>query len=37
MLNQFFILAKAFRSELLPQDADDEPASVLLKHIEGER
>ncbi|MBD2357031.1 restriction endonuclease subunit S [Tolypothrix sp. FACHB-123] len=35
-LNQS-ILAKAFRGELLPQDPDDEPASVLLKRIRAER
>jgi type I restriction enzyme S subunit len=27
------ILAKAFRGELVPQDSDDEPASVLLERI----
>jgi type I restriction enzyme S subunit len=27
------ILAKAFRGELVPQDPNDEPASVLLKRI----
>lgn len=27
------ILAKAFRGELVPQDPDDEPASILLKRI----
>ena len=27
------MLAKAFRGELVPQDPDDEPASVLLEHI----
>jgi type I restriction enzyme S subunit len=27
------ILAKAFRGELVPQDPNDEPASVLLEHI----
>jgi type I restriction enzyme S subunit len=27
------ILAKAFRGELVPQDSDDEPASVLLSRI----
>jgi len=27
------ILAKAFRGELVPQDPNDEPASVLLQHI----
>ncbi|TBR56551.1 hypothetical protein B4U84_29215 [Westiellopsis prolifica IICB1] len=31
------ILAKAFRGELVPQDPDDEPASVLLEHIRAER
>lgn len=30
-------LAKAFRGELVPQDPDDEPASVLLEHIRAER
>lgn len=29
------ILAKAFRGELVPQDPNDEPASVLLKRIRG--
>jgi type I restriction enzyme S subunit len=28
------ILAKAFRGELVPQDPNDEPASVLLKRIQ---
>jgi len=31
------ILAKAFRGELVPQDPNDEPASVLLKRIKAER
>lgn len=31
------ILAKAFRGELVPQDPNDEPASVLLEHIQAER
>lgn len=31
------ILAKAFRGELVPQDAADEPASVLLDRIRAER
>jgi type I restriction enzyme S subunit len=31
------ILAKAFRGELLPQDPNDEPASVLLERIRAER
>ncbi len=31
------ILAKAFRGELVPQDPNDEPASVLLKRIQAER
>jgi type I restriction enzyme, S subunit len=30
------ILAKAFRGDLLPQDPNDEPASVLLERIHGE-
>jgi type I restriction enzyme S subunit len=30
------ILAKAFRGELVPQDENDEPASVLLARIEAE-
>ena len=29
------ILAKAFRGELVPQNPDDEPASVLLERIRG--
>jgi len=31
------ILARAFRGELLPQDPDDEPASVLLDRIRAQR
>jgi type I restriction enzyme S subunit len=31
------LLAKAFRGELVPQDADDEPAEELLKRIKAER
>jgi len=31
------ILAKAFRGELVPQDANDEPASVLLERIKAHR
>jgi type I restriction enzyme S subunit len=31
------ILAKAFRGELVPQDFNDEPASVLLEHIRAEQ
>ena len=31
------ILAKAFRGELVPQDANDEPASVLLERIKADR
>lgn len=31
------ILAKAFRGELVPQDPKDEPTSVLLERIRGER
>jgi len=30
------ILAKAFRGELVPQDPNDEPASVLLKRMKGD-
>ena len=31
------ILTKAFRGELVPQDPDDEPASVLLERIRAQR
>lgn len=31
------ILAKAFRGELVSQDSNDEPASVLLEQIKGEK
>jgi type I restriction enzyme S subunit len=31
------ILAKAFRGEIVPQDPNDEPASVLLERIKAER
>src|SRR5262249_8031688 len=31
------LLARAFRGELVPQDANDEPASVLLEHIRKQR
>src|SRR5262249_15375968 len=31
------VLAKAFRGELVPQDPNDEPASVLLEHIREQR
>jgi type I restriction enzyme S subunit len=31
------ILSKAFRGELVPQDRDDEPASVLLERIKAEQ
>lgn len=31
------LLAKAFRGELVPQDPNDEPASVLLDRIQAER
>ncbi len=31
------LLSKAFRGELVPQDPNDEPASVLLKRIHAER
>ena len=31
------VLAKAFRGELVPQDPNDEPASVLLEQIRADR
>ncbi|MEL0590031.1 MAG: restriction endonuclease subunit S [Planktothrix rubescens PR222] len=31
------LLSKAFRGELVPQDPDDEPATVLLEHIRAKR
>lgn len=31
------VLAKAFQGELVPQDSNDEPASVLLDRIRGQR
>jgi type I restriction enzyme S subunit len=31
------ILAKAFRGELVPQNSNDEPASVLLQRIQAQR
>lgn len=31
------ILKKAFRGELVPQDPNDEPASVLLERIRSQR
>lgn len=31
------VLAKAFRGELVPQDAGDEPASILLERIRADR
>ena len=31
------VLAKAFRGELVPQDPNDEPASLLLERIKAER
>lgn len=34
---EFAILAKAFRGELVPQDPNDEPASVLLERIRAQR
>ncbi|MFM9100232.1 MAG: hypothetical protein ACKOPS_02380, partial [Cyanobium sp.] len=32
-----FLLAKAFRGELVPQDPEDEPASVLLERLVAKR
>ena len=39
VLNNFAkaLLAKAFRGELVPQDPNDEPASVLLERIKAQR
>jgi type I restriction enzyme S subunit len=31
------VLAKAFRGELVPQDTNDEPASILLERIRAQR
>jgi len=31
------VLAKAFRGELVPQDPNDEPASLLLERIKAEQ
>jgi hypothetical protein len=31
------ILAKSFRGELVPQDPDDEPASIVVERIKTER
>ncbi len=31
------ILSKAFRGDLMPQDPNDEPASMLLERIRAER
>jgi type I restriction enzyme S subunit len=31
------VLAKAFRGELVPQEPNDEPASILLKRIKADR
>jgi len=31
------VLAKAFRGELVPQDSDDEPATLLLERIKAQR
>lgn len=31
------VLSKAFRGELVPQDPNDEPASVLLERVRGDR
>ena len=32
-----YVLERAFRGELVPQDPSDEPASVLLERIRAER
>ncbi len=37
MRKNLIFLEKAFRGELVPQDPNDEPASVLLEKIKAER